>query len=33
LVEIEDLDPIEGRRKGVVWNKRRRMITDREVSE
>jgi len=33
LVEIEDLDPIEGRQKGVVWNKRRRMITDPGVSK
>lgn len=33
VVEIEDLDHIEGRRKGVLYNKRRPLIVGQEVSE
>jgi hypothetical protein len=33
VVEIEDLDRIEGGRKGVVYNKKRPLITDQEASE
>ena len=33
VVEIEDLDLIEAGRKGMVYNKRRPLITDQEASE
>jgi hypothetical protein len=33
VVEIEDLDRIEGGRKGVVHNKKRPLITDQEAPE
>ena len=33
VVEIEDMDLIEGSRKGVVYNKKRPLIVDQEASE
>lgn len=33
VVEIEDLDRIEGGRKGVIYNKKRPLIVDQEASE
>lgn len=33
VIEIEDLDRIEGGRKGVVYNKKRPLVTDQEASE
>ena len=33
VVEIEDMDRIEGGRKGVVYNKKRPLIADQEASE
>ena len=33
VVEIEDLDRIEGGRKGAIYNKKRPLITDQGASE
>jgi hypothetical protein len=33
VVEIEDMDRIEGGRKGVVYNKKRPLILDQGASE
>lgn len=33
VVEIEDLDHIEGRRKGAIYNRRRPLVVDQEASE
>jgi hypothetical protein len=33
VVEIEDLDRIDGSRKGVVYNRKRPLIVDQEAPE
>jgi hypothetical protein len=33
VVEIDDMDRIEGGRRGVIYNKKRPLITDQEASE
>ena len=33
VVEIEDLDRIEGGRKGVIYNRKRPLITEQGASE
>ena len=33
VIEIEDMDRIEGGRKGVVYNKKRPLVTDQGASE
>jgi hypothetical protein len=33
VVEIDDMDRIEGGRRGVIYNKKRPLVTDQEASE